>query len=104
MKTSLHLAAVVALLPLAASADETFRCGQWIASSGMSVPDLLKKCGEPTSKTRETSDVRTRNANNGLVVKVGETTTETWTYDRGANQAMVVTIIDGRIKSIVRAK
>jgi hypothetical protein len=24
------------------------------------------------------------------------------TYDRGANQAMVVTIIDGRIKSIVR--
>jgi hypothetical protein len=104
MKTSLHLAAVVALLPLAASADETFRCGQWIASSRMSVPELLQKCGEPTSKTSETSDVKTRNANNGLVVKVGETTTETWTYDRGANRAMVVTIIDGRIKSIVRAK
>jgi hypothetical protein len=38
-------------------------------------------------------------------VKVGETTIETWTYDRGTQAApMVVTIVDGRIKSIDRRK
>lgn len=104
MKTSLPLAAALMLLPLAASADETFRCGQWIASSAMSVPELVQKCGQPSSKARETTDVKARNANNGLLVKVGETTVETWTYDRGANPPMVVTIIDGRIKSIERGK
>ncbi len=38
------------------------------------------------------------------MLKVGETTVETWTYDRGANPAMVVTIVDGHIKSIDRQK
>jgi hypothetical protein len=45
-----------------------------------------------------------RNNNVGLMMKVGETTVETWTYDRGANAAMVVTIVDGHIKSIDRQK
>ena len=92
------------LLPVAASADETFRCGNWIASSEMSVSELTAKCGEPTSRESKTEDVKARNGNNGLMLKVGETTVETWTYDRGANPAMVVTIIDGRIKSITRQK
>jgi hypothetical protein len=104
MKTSLRIAAALMLLPLAASADETFRCGQWIASSALSVPELVQKCGQPTSKAKETTDVKARNANNGLLVKVGETTVETWTYDRGANPPMVVTIVDGRIKSIERGE
>jgi hypothetical protein len=38
------------------------------------------------------------------MMKVGETTVETWTYDRGANPAMVVIIVDGHIKSIDRQK
>jgi hypothetical protein len=33
---------------------------------------------------------------------VGETTIETWVYDRTPNADMVVTIVDGRIKSIDR--
>jgi len=37
-------------------------------------------------------------------MKVGETTVETWTYERGANPAMVVIIVDGKIKSIDRQK
>ena len=42
-------------------------------------------------------------SNNGLLMKTGETTTETWMYDRGTQAApMVVTIVDGRIKSIER--
>jgi Protein of unknown function (DUF2845) len=95
---------VVAWLPLAAAADEKFRCGNWIASSSMSVSDLLQKCGEPAWRSKETTDVTTRNANNGLMVKVGQTTKEIWTYDRGPNADMVVTIVDGRIKSIDRGK
>jgi hypothetical protein len=96
---------VLALLPLAASADESFRCGKWIASSAMSVGELIAKCGQPTARASETHDVRVRNRNNGLMTKAGVTTVETWTYDRGPNAApRVVTIVDGRIKSIERQK
>jgi Protein of unknown function (DUF2845) len=104
MKFPVQVAAGLALLPLAAAADETFRCGKWIASSAMTVPELAEKCGEPASRTSKTEDVMTRNNNVGLMMKVGETTVETWTYDRGANPAMVVTIVDGHIKSIDRQK
>ena len=92
------------LLPVAASADETFRCGKWIASSAMTVAELTEKCGEPTSRESRTEDVKARNNNFGLMMKVGETTVETWTYERGANPAMVVIIVDGQIKSIDRQK
>jgi hypothetical protein len=105
MKSSLALAASLLMLPFAASADESFRCGNWIASSSMSVDELVQKCGEPAARKSETQDVTVRNRDNGLMVKVGETTIETWTYDRGTQAApMVVTIVDGRIKSIDRRK
>jgi len=105
MKTSLALAASLLTLPFAVSADETFRCGNWIASSEMSVDELVQKCGEPTSRTSEIRDVLVRNRNNGLMIKTGETQLETWTYDRGTQSApMVVTIVDGDIKSIERQK
>ena len=100
---SLVLAAAL-LLPIAASADETFRCGKWIVSSAMTVAELTGKCGEPTSRESRTEDVKARNNNVGLMMKVGETTVETWTYERGANPAMVVIIVDGQIKSIDRQK
>jgi hypothetical protein len=104
LRIGLYSAALLA--PLATSAaDESFRCGKWIASSDMTVEDLLAKCGEPTSRTQRTEDVMARNFNNGLMRKTGETVIETWTYDRGTTAApMVVTIIDGRIKRIERAR
>jgi hypothetical protein len=98
----LLLSVATFLVPTAAFADETFRCGSSIASSEMTVSELRAKCGEPTSRDSKTEEVKARNSNNGLMVKVGETTVETWIYDRGANPAMVVTIVDGRIKSIER--
>jgi hypothetical protein len=104
MKHAIHILTTLGLLPLVAPADESFRCGKWIASSAMTVTELVEKCGEPSSRAAKTEDVMARNHNVGLMVKVGETTTETWTYDRGANPAMVVTVIDGHIKSIVRQK
>lgn len=101
MKAPGILLTALLMLPSTASADETFRCGNALATSEMSVEDLLKKCGEPGSRTSSTEDVQARNQY-GLMIKLGETVRETWTYDRGANPPMVVTIIDGRIKSIER--
>lgn len=101
MKITPLLAIAAGLAPLAATADEPFRCGKWIVTSSMSVSELSTKCGAPTSQESKTEDVLVRNKNNGLMRKVGETLTETWTYDRGDHAAaMVVTIVDGRIKSI----
>ena len=100
-----RLLGLLLLFPLCASANETFRCGNSIVSSDLTVADLLKKCGEPTTRKTEIQDVMVRNRNHGIMTKQGETTIETWTYDRGSQAApMVVTIIDGRIKSIVRQK
>jgi hypothetical protein len=98
--------ALVALLAAAPSlADENFRCGKWIASSDMSPAELAEKCGPPTFHESRTEDVRVRNRNTGLMEKTGETRIETWTYDRGTQAPpMIVTIVDGRIKSIDRAK
>jgi hypothetical protein len=84
---------------------ETFRCGQWIASSDMSVEELLEKCGEPTDKTVEVIDVYGPGVSGAGRVKRGTSTVEKWTYDRGSQAAaMVVTIVDGEIKSMGRAE
>ncbi|TFH64082.1 MAG: DUF2845 domain-containing protein [Candidatus Zixiibacteriota bacterium] len=82
---------------------ETFRCGPWIASKDMTVGELLEKCGEPTQKTSDTIDVYGPAVAGGGRVKRGTSTIEKWTYDRGSQGApMVVTIVDGSIKSMER--
>jgi hypothetical protein len=92
-------------LAATAGADESFRCGKWVVNSAMSIPEFTTKCGQPTSRTSRTEDVMVRNRNTGLMEKVGETITETWTYDRGSQaQPMVLTIVDGKIKSIDRSR
>jgi hypothetical protein len=91
---------VVALLPLAASA-ETFRCGKWIIDDETVLEELMQKCGSPTSRESRVEDVRAPNVYTGGNNKVGETVIETWTYDLGPGKSlMVVTIVDGRIKNI----
>ena len=96
------LALLAALLPLAAGA-ESFRCGKWIVTDQTTVDELVHKCGPPTTHESKTEDVKVRNRNNGLMVKMGETTTERWVYERGSRAAaMVVTIVDGKIKTIER--
>ena len=97
------LLAMLATIAVCAQADETFRCGQWIISSELTVGELEKKCGPPTTQVSRTEDIKAHN--HGLLIKNGETTTQVWTYDRGTRAApMVVTIVDGRIKSIERRK
>lgn len=84
---------------------ETFRCGSWIASEEMSVDELLEKCGTPTQKSSETIDVYGTTVSGAGTVKRGTSTVEKWTYDRGSQAApMVVTIVDGKIKSMERGE
>lgn len=94
-----------ALLCCGVAEAENFRCGQWVASPDMSVAELSEKCGAPTTKTVETQDVHGPATSGAGRVRRGTTTIETWTYDRGSQAiAMVVTIVDGQIKSMVRGE
>jgi uncharacterized protein DUF2845 len=107
MKFCCRLVAVVVLLLLSSSVAfaETFRCGQWIASPDMSVEELVEKCGAPSSKSVETVDVYGPAVSGAGRIKRGTSTIETWTYDRGSQSfAMVVTIVDGKIKNMVRGE
>lgn len=84
---------------------ESFRCGPWIASEDMTVDELLQKCGEPAKRTSETVDVYGPSVSGGGRVKRGTSTIEKWTYDRGSQAApMVVTIVDGKIRSMERER
>lgn len=95
--------AVVAVGLPCSHADEPFRCGKWVVTSAMTLGELTSKCGEPASRTSRTEHVLVRNRNNGLMLKAGQTTIETLTWDRGPRAAaMVVTVVDGTIKSIER--
>ena len=58
-----------------AAADDTFRCGNRLIEPGMTQAEVLGLCGEPTSKTVETQDVRS-----GTQV-VGKTEVQRWTYE-----------------------
>lgn len=58
-----------------AVADDTFRCGNRLIEPGMTRAEVLKLCGEPTSKTVEVQDVRS-----GTRV-VGKTEVQRWTYE-----------------------
>lgn len=77
MRTNLNrwLFALCAVVPLGlAVADDTFRCGNRLVEPGMTAPEVLALCGEPTSKTVDVQDVRS-----GTRV-VGKTEVQRWTY------------------------
>ena len=91
---------LLVMVPGICLADGFFRCRSYLVSADISVGDLLKKCGKPTSQTTSTEDVR-----NEYGYKVGTSTTEVWRYDRGYSAPpMLVTIIDGHVQSIGEGK
>jgi Protein of unknown function (DUF2845) len=97
------VAALAAFLAMAPAWAESFRCGQRIATEDMTVEELLETCGAPDDKQVEVIDVYGPNVHGGGNVKRGTSTVEKWTYDRGSQSfAMVVTIVDGKIKGIER--
>lgn len=84
---------------------ESFRCGQRIATEDMTLEELLEACGEPTRKAVEVVDVYGPNVHGAGNVKRGTSTIEKWTYDFGPQTFdMVVTIVDGVIQSMERAR
>ena len=83
---------------------ETFRCGQRIATPEMSVDELIEACGEPSQRSVENVDVYGHSSSGGRI-KTGTSVVEKLTFDRGSQAAaMVVTVVDGRIRSMERAK
>lgn len=80
------------------------RCGSWIVTSDATLEELTNKCGAPATKDISTNDVYAPRLNGKGTRKTGVTTTERWTYDRGPQAfRMIVTIVDGKIRSIERA-
>ena len=78
---------------------ENMTCGSWIVTPEVSVDELLKKCGQPTTKETTVEDVRTHGRTGSI--KVGETTSERWIYKRGNSSIpMAVTIVDGEVTAI----
>lgn len=81
------------------------RCGKWVVSEDTNPQELRAKCGDPTSQRSQTSEVRRPNAHGKGTFVSGTTTTEYWYYDRGSSAfRMVVIVVDGKIKSIERAR
>lgn len=96
MKMLRILSLLLLLVPSTGICDGYFRCGSWLVSSETSVSELLRKCGEPSSKKVSIQDAH------GLYgQKTGTTRVETWRYDRGSRAAaMIVKVVDGKIESI----
>lgn len=59
-------------------ADDTVRCGSKLVTIGMSAAEVLKYCGEPTSREVEEHDIRSGNR------VVGKTQLNRWIYSRGS--------------------
>lgn len=96
MKVLRILSLLVVLVPSTGICDGYFRCGSWLVSSETPVTELLKKCGEPSSKK-----VLIQDAFGLYGQKTGTTRVEIWRYDRGSRAAaMIVKVVDGKIESI----
>ncbi len=59
------------------AAADTLRCGSKIVTVGMTAAEVLKYCGEPTSKEVEEHDIRSGDR------VIGKTQLHRWTYNRG---------------------
>jgi hypothetical protein len=94
------ISALLVMVPSVCMSDGFFRCGTSLVSADISVAELLKKCGKPSSKEVSTHDVWKPHG-----VKADTSTTEIWRYGGGSRAApMIVTITDGQIYSIEEGK
>jgi hypothetical protein len=76
------------LLTTSALAEDTLRCGSKIVQTGMTMTEVKKYCGNPSSTSIEEQDVRA-----GPRV-VGKTEIHTWRYDRASGQRTAVLEFD----------
>ena len=71
----LFVATALYIAGAGAAADTTFRCGSKLVTIGMTEGQVLAYCGEPTSRSVSTEDVRSGNR------VVGQTEVQVWVYD-----------------------
>ena len=71
-----------------AAARDTLRCGSKIVNTGITMDEVRKFCGEPTSKRVEEVPVRSGNR------VTGTTDMHYWTYRRGNSQKPATLLFD----------
>jgi hypothetical protein len=81
--------AALALLALGCSsfalADDPFRCGSKLVSTGLTKNEVVAMCGQPAERKTEEVPLMVRNAN-GTMRQNGTVVVERWTYSRGNSQ------------------
>ncbi len=83
-----HFFVLIALLWATTSNADTLRCGSKIVQTGMSMAEVKKYCGNPSSTSIEEHDVHA-----GPRV-VGKTEIHTWRYNRASGQRTAVLVFD----------
>ena len=84
-----RILALVAFLLMGTSATaETLRCGSKIIDVGMTMDEVRKYCGKPSSTAVEEHDVRAGNR------VVGKTQLNIWRYNRSSGQNAAVLEFD----------
>lgn len=103
MTTKTTLAALAAVWLAAAApsagADETIRCSGRLVERGDPMARVAALCGEPEHKEVERIPVRGRGAR-GASIRIGTTTVERWTYERGRRFPARVTFEHGSVERI----
>ncbi len=95
MHMRVALTTALLLMTLPASAEDTLRCGSKIVKIGMTMTEVKKYCGNPSSTSIEEQAVHA-----GPRV-VGTTQIHTWRYDRSTGQRTAVLEFDlEKLKSI----
>jgi len=89
-------------MTVAASTDarEVFRCNGAIIETGLTIPEVLARCGEPESRDVSTVPIRARSIYGASYV-VGTATLEYWVYPRRGGQfPAFLTFDQGRLRDI----
>ena len=86
MKAAILISLLCVTIP--AIAEDTLRCGNKLVRTGMTMTEVRKYCGNPTSTVIEEQDVRA-----GPRV-VGKTEVHIWTYRRMTGQRTAVLQFD----------
>lgn len=86
----------ILFITLPTSAQETLRCGSKIVQTGMTMTEVKKYCGNPSSTSIEEQDVRA-----GPRV-VGTTEIHTWRYQRSSTQRTAVLEFDQEKLMVIR--
>lgn len=102
MRTMLTIlvVAIGASSAIDAQARKVFRCNGSLVDTGLTIPEVLARCGEPDARDVSSVPVRARNIR-GATYVVGTATLEHWVYRRRGGQfPAYLTFDEGRLRDI----